>query len=219
MVHRLFLAAGIAVFILVISHLALASGSTTCELKVREGYRYYALKGKSIDELRAQMEHGGTKWNDGKVYSAMTNWDIHYKYDVACRNGRYTVKSVDTSVDIHYFFPRLDSAACSPSLAAVWREYMTHLQRHEFGHKDLAVKAASEMNEMFATLPSFGTEEELATEVERRTKEKFRHLKEVQVEYDRDTRHGETQGATLTAQVPALHKKVLVGEAGKPGGA
>ncbi|MBU5635779.1 DUF922 domain-containing Zn-dependent protease [Geomonas sp. Red69] len=199
MMHRLIAGAGIALLFLASSSPLFASDTASCELKVREGYRFYDISGKTLDDLVEQIRVNGTRWNDGKVYSAMTNWDIHFKYDVTCQNGRYSVKSAATRVDILYNMPRLSQATCAPELAGVWSNYLVHLQRHEFGHKDLAVKAASEVNEMFGTLPSFASEEELAAEIGKRTAEKFRMLKEVQIEYDHDTRHGETQGAVLAA--------------------
>ncbi|QWV93970.1 DUF922 domain-containing Zn-dependent protease [Geomonas oryzisoli] len=199
MMHRFIVGAGISLLYLACSSSLFASDTASCELKVREGYRFYDITGKTLDDLVEQIRVNGTRWNDGKVYSAMTNWDIHFKYDVTCQNGRYSVKSAATRVDIVYNMPRLDLATCAPELAGCWSNYLTHLQRHEFGHKDLAVKTASEVNEMFGTLPSFASEEELAAEISKRTEEKFRKLKETQIEYDHDTRHGETQGAVLLA--------------------
>lgn len=199
MMHRLTAGAGFALLFLACASSLFAFDATSCELKVREGFRFYDISGKNLDDLREQIMLNGTKWTDGKVYSAMTNWDIHYKYEVTRQDGRYSVKSVATRVDIIYQMPRLNQATCTPDLAGIWSNYFAHLQKHEFGHKDLAVKTASEVNEMFVTLPSFSTEEELAAEITRRTGEKFRRLKEIQDEYDHDTRHGETQGAILVA--------------------
>ena len=74
---------------------------------------------------------------------------------------------------------------------------MEHLKRHEFGHKDIAVKAAAQINEILASLGSFSNQSKLKKEAIRRTEEKFRDMKQVQIQYDQDTRHGETQGAVL----------------------
>lgn len=197
MVHRLTARAGIALLVLAFSSNLFASEAPSCELNVREAYRFYEISGNSLDQLREQINLKGTKWNDGKTYSALTNWDIHYKYRVTRNNGRYSVRSADTSVDISYYLPKLNVDSCTPDLAQRWKDYLAHLQRHEYGHKDLAVQTASQVNEMFATLPTFATEEELAAEITKRTEEKFRQLKEIQIDYDRDTRHGETQGAVL----------------------
>lgn len=197
MVQHFIARAGMLLLFFAFSSTVFASEAPSCELKVREGYRFYDISGNSLNQLREQINQKGTKWNDGKIYSALTNWDIHYKYSVTNNKGRYSVRSADTTVEICYYLPRLDANSCTPELASRWKDYLAHLQRHEYGHKALAVQTASQVNEMFATLPSFGSEEELAAEITKRTEEKFRHLKEIQIDYDRDTRHGETQGAML----------------------
>ena len=174
------------------------------DLKVRERYQFYDISGKTPSELRNQIKQNGTKWNDGNVYSGLTTWDIKYRYDISHDNGRCFINSATTKVDILYRLPRLLSAGSDPELTVLWSNYLGHLTDHEFGHKDLAVKTASEINEMLASLGSFSSEDELEAEVRRRAGEKFKRLKEVQVEYDHETRHGETQGAILPSSVVAL---------------
>ena len=176
----------------------------SCELKVKERYQYYDVEGADVAELRKKMNQRGTKWNDGKTYAAVTSWDIRYGYDVFYEDGRCSVKSVKTSVEIVYHLPRRISSSPSPELAVRWDSYMTRLKEHEFGHKDIAVKAAAEINQILASLTNFGSESELEQEVNRQTEKKFRRLKEEQVEYDDETRHGETQGAVLTAHPTTL---------------
>ena len=171
----------------------------SCDLKVTERYKFYNIAGKSVDEWRKQMKQNGTKWNDGSVYSALTSWDIDYSYDISRDGGRYSIKSVNTKVDIVYRLPRLISAGSDPELTMLWNEYLARLQEHEFGHKDLAVKAASEINEVFASLGTFASKRDLEREIKLRTEEKFQRLKEIQIAYDDETKHGVTQGAILPA--------------------
>lgn len=179
------------------------AGSIMCDLSVKERYKFYDIDATSVDELRKQLKQNGTKGDDGKVYSGLTTWDIKYVYDIGNDNGRYWVKSARTKVDILYRLPRMPAAGRDPELASLWKKYTERLQHHEFGHKDLAVKTASEINEIFASLSSFSSADELAEEITRRTEEKFKRLKEIQVEYDHETCHGETQGAMLPAAPPA----------------
>lgn len=167
------------------------------ELKVKEKYRFYDIYGSNVAELRKQMKRNGTKWNDGKVYAALTSWDIRYDYDVFWEDGKFSVRSVQTNVDIVYTLPRRISAASGPEMTLHWDNYLASLKQHEFGHKDIAVKTAAEINEMLASLANFGSQSELDEEARRRADEKLRRLKEVQVGYDDETCHGETQGAIL----------------------
>lgn len=174
-----------------------ASPEAACELKVKERYQYYDIDGLTVKELLNQMKHNGTKWDDGKTYAALTTWNLNFRYDISEQNDKYFVKSVRTDVEIVYHLPRKLSAGSE--LAAVWENYMDRLKRHEFGHKDITVKTAGEINEILASLPKYSNPKELEREAKRRTDQKLKQLKVLQVAYDDDTRHGETQGAILAA--------------------
>jgi predicted secreted Zn-dependent protease len=145
------------------------------------------------------MKHQGTKWDDGKTYAALTTWNINFRYDITDDDGRCAVKKVRTDVDIVYHLPRRITTA-NPVFTPMWDRYMRHLKKHEYGHKDITVKMAGEINEVLASLPSFSSTQALEREAKRRTDEKLQQLKELQLAYDNETRHGETQGAILAAQ-------------------
>lgn len=172
----------------------------SCQLNIKEKYQFYDIDGENVGELCKQMRENGTKWNDGKVYSALTTWDIHYGYDVTFAGGKCSVKSVKTDVDITYHLPRRISSCNGASLAAQWDDYLVHLKKHEFGHKDITVKSAGEINEILASLTNFSSQGELDREAKRRTDQKLDRLQQDQIGYDAETRHGETQGAILAAQ-------------------
>jgi predicted secreted Zn-dependent protease len=169
------------------------------ELKVKEKYQYYDVEGISVAELRSQMKQNGTKWNDGKVYAALTSWDIRYSWDVFYEDGKCFVKSVKTDVEITYALPRRIPMNQDPTFTAMWNDYVVRLKEHEFGHKDIAVKTASEINQEIASLEGFESEWDLEREAKRRAGDKLRQLKTLQVVYDDETRHGETQGAILAS--------------------
>lgn len=180
----------------------------SCELKVKERYEYYDIDGSTVPELKKQMKHNGTRWGDGRTYAAVTTWDLHFDYDTTEDDGRCSVKSAQTRVDIVYHLPRWTPAASAASLAPEWGNYITHLKTHEFGHKDIAVKIAAEINEVLASLQNFRNQTALEREAKRLTDEKLRALNDLQVEYDARTRHGETQGAVFEDH--ASSKTVLV---------
>ena len=169
------------------------------ELKVKEKYQYYDVDGINVDELRRQMRTNGTKWDDGKVYAALTSWDIRYSWEVFYEDGKCFVKSVKTDVEITYSLPRRIPMNQDPTFTAMWDDYVMRLKEHEFGHKDIAVKTAGEINQVIASLEGFSSEWELEREAKRRASEKLRQLKTLQVAYDDETRHGETQGAILAS--------------------
>ncbi len=167
-------------------------------LDLKEKHEYYNVSGGSIAELREQMKQNGTRWNDDRTYAALTTWNIKYKFDVAENNGRYSIGSVNTKLDIVYRYPRLASAAgLSEQVAGQWSNYMGNVNIHEIGHRDISAKAAADINQALSELGTFGSRRELNKSADRIVEARLKRLKEEQIKYDDDTHHGITQGAIL----------------------
>ena len=168
------------------------------QVQVKEKFDYYEIDGTTQDELRAQMKSNGTSWNDGKVYAALTTWDIHYHYDITSTNGRYSLSSIKTDVDIVFHLPRLKPSPRTPEqLIASWNTYLGHLKTHEFGHRDIAVRIVREIYQALSSLGSSTSKSELDQEAGNLVQAKFQKLKQDQIDYDMETRHGKLQGAVL----------------------
>ena len=167
-------------------------------LVVTEKYEFYDIDGTSVAGLRSLMKRKGVRWNDGNVYAALTTWDMHPQYAIKTDNGKYAIQSISTDLAIVYHLPRWSSVTAAPEqMGVLWNTYMDHLKEHESGHKDLAVKFAAEINEKLASISSFTSKSALDNEVKQLVKANQKRLKELQIEYDRETRHGETQGVVL----------------------
>lgn len=169
------------------------------DVKVKENFEYYEVDGTTTAELRSQMKRNGTAWDDGKVYAALTTWDVHYHYDITSSNGAYVLSAIKTDVDIVFHLPRLvPSTKTPPQLVLTWNSYVEHLKTHEFGHRDLAVGIGREIYQALSALGSSSSKSELDHEALNLIQAKFKKLKEVQIEYDQETHHGKKQGAILT---------------------
>jgi len=167
-------------------------------VQVKEKFEYYEIDGTTADELRAQMKRNGTTWNDGKVYAALTTWDIRYHYDIAPANGGYALNSINTAVDIVIHLPKLVPSAGTPEqLVSSWNSYLEHLKTHEFGHRDIAIGVGREIYQALSALGSSASKAELDRRAQNLLRAKFRQLKENQIAYDQETRHGKAQGAVL----------------------
>ena len=174
------------------------------KLRIDERYNFYDIKGTSIKELKQQMKLGGTKWSDGKVYAALTTWDIQYNYEIIEKNGSYSIKSVATDISVVYILPnRVTTATDGPDLqAGDWGKFMDHLKEHEHGHKDISVKTAAEINEALASLGSTSSKADLDKVAKLLVEAKFKQLKKLHIAYDEETQHGITQGAILAESYP-----------------
>lgn len=174
------------------------------QVKVKETFDFYDIDGTTREELLSQMNQSGTSWNDGKVYAALTTWDIRYHYDITTMNGRYYLSSIGTDVGIVFHLPRLVSSAKTPEgLILTWNTYLGNLKTHEFGHRDIAVSIGQDIYQTLSSLGSCTSKGELDHEAQEIVQAKFQHLKEAQIEYDMETRHGKKQGAVLMDSLAA----------------
>ena len=167
-------------------------------VKVREKIEYYDIQGATPDELRAQMKRNGTTWNDGKVYAALTTWDIRYHYDITSSNGSYHLGSITTDVDIVFHLPRLVPTRTPQQLVVSWDTYLGNLKTHEFGHRDIAVGVGREIYRELSALGSSPSRSSLDDAAQALVKGRFQRLREAQIDYDQQTRHGKRQGAVLS---------------------
>lgn len=72
---------------------------------------------------------------------------------------------------------------------------MTALQLHEDGHKDHGVAAAQEVLSTITNLPAYPSCPELETAANTAGKSVIERYNQKDIEYDRVTQHGATQGA------------------------
>lgn len=174
-------------------------------LIINERYEYYDIQGANIAELERQMRQRGTRLNNGKVYAALTTWDIRYTYEISEHADNYSIDSVITDISVVYRLPnRLPVATVNSALLSEqWERYLLHLKEHEYGHKQISVKAAAEINQTLAGLGSFNSREQLQREAKRQVAALFKRLKELQITYDDETNHGIKQGAVLAASEQA----------------
>jgi predicted secreted Zn-dependent protease len=76
-----------------------------------------------------------------------------------------------------------------------WQRYVAALTRHEQGHRQHGVDAAHEIDNAIGTLPPTGNCDALGTKANAAGSDIIRKYNQRDLDYDRDTRHGATQGA------------------------
>ena len=154
---------------------------------------YYDVQGRTLAELRADMRRKGPRISDssfvGETRSPMRwTWKTHSEGPSTC-----SISDVTISVNAQILLPRWTPPAdTTPGLYTEWQRFLTALETHESGHKDIAAKAARELQtklrDLFAPCNMISTR---AEDIARTILDKA-HIEQRQ--YDSDTRHGITQG-------------------------
>jgi predicted secreted Zn-dependent protease len=176
----------------VILAVTFASAAIQAEPIVVEDTQYYKITGFSERGLRDQMTALGPN-----SYAGYTKCRIHYNFRSKNTIGGCVITSVVVNVHVAYTMPKWTNKSDAPlALQDAWEKYYSRLNKHEIGHRDIAVRNARLIEQGLFGLqgPSAQAVHDKAQEISKSYIEK---AKQEDAEYDRITEHGKTQGLRL----------------------
>ncbi len=170
--------------------------------RVNIRYRYYPIVGNTAVALRQQMSRMGPQsQTNGQRYDARTDWHVHWAYNYGRRGGQCAITSMNTRVDVLYILPGWTAPRNTPaSLMAEWQRYMGALKTHEIGHKNHGVEAGTAVLRILRNIAPQPTCEALQATINGRLTNAVAPYNQKDLEYDRTTRHGFTQGAVFPSR-------------------
>lgn len=150
--------------------------------------QYYDVSGRSVAEIRAAINRVRPRDpNDGLAVDALNRWYISWRWPADGRGG-CALGRTEIRFNATLRMPRLVNVASTPrALVARWNAYMEALVRHEAGHLR---HAWENMGSVLSAIRASSCA--AASEAGRAA---VRVLARWDVDYDRETRHGFTQGA------------------------
>jgi predicted secreted Zn-dependent protease len=157
----------------------------------------YDVEGTDVPALLASLRQRGPA-DDSGTWAASTGWVFRWSYqpiiDVTCQ-----VQTASVTLDLTYTYPHWTPApATSNTLVSAWEGYLSHVELHEHGHRDIAQATATDLLQALEALPAQTTCDDLANAARATADAILTRHAQAQIAYDRDTRHGATQGAVLT---------------------
>lgn len=165
---------------------------------IAEDESMYAISGSTAAALRSDMHRFGP-YHDGKSYSAYTQYYVKWHYQYSSKNGGCEITSHQVTVDTNSTYPHwLNYAAASPALQQRWDTFEANLKTHENVHVEHGRMAANEIDTMLAALPAMQNCNILETVIKQQADNILEKYKDQDIEYDRVTNHGVTQGAILS---------------------
>ena len=158
---------------------------------------YYVVRGASTGEIRTSMTEA-RPWKASFAYDARTAWEARCNYTYRESGGQYFLDSIEVKTKVTVTLPvwsvRKDA---EQDLFARWWEYLKALSRHEQGHVQYARAATAEVQQRLSALQGFASRHELGVAAHRIVGEVIQECRRQEVEYDRQTGHGMTQGAVF----------------------
>lgn len=149
---------------------------------------YYEVTGSTADELRIQMnQQGPMDIAEGRHYDSRTDWYVSWTWP-GYGTSECDLAKVDISYDIKVTAPNWEPASgTDPKLIEQWNRYLHNLALHEQGHVDNIVNNYLRVKDVIQGA-TCSTAEQAAQEL-------LDTFRSADLEYDKQTKHGETQGA------------------------
>jgi predicted secreted Zn-dependent protease len=159
-------------------------------------YERYVIHGASTEALAEQMESLGPHGAD-EIAPALTRSaqqaSLSYVSDArACRISDVRVTLAVTIILPVWDIPR----EASPALRAEWDRFLGALERHELGHRAIALAGAQRLSDALARLRGRSCDA-LHTAAEYASRDQAAATRALQIAYDDSTRHGLNQGTAL----------------------
>jgi len=152
--------------------------------------RFYDVDGTDAQSIRASLNSLGPKGRrDAKSYDAQTNWNATWHWQGG-PDGRCDLEHLDYSFDIIVILPHLhDQDKLSPAVRHAWGRYMAALIDHESGHAKHAYEHRGDIEKAVKSSSCDDANAAGAAAIAEMSK--------FDVQYDAETHHGATQGATF----------------------
>ncbi len=160
---------------------------------------YYSITGSTANELRSQLNQRGVIHPpNGERYDAYTNWYVRWNYRYQTQASRCRISSANVHTDVKITLPRWTaSSSISPALKNKWNRYIQALQVHENGHKQNGIDAGKEVLRTLLSMSAYPTCAQLEVAANAAANQVIKNYSQRDIEYDRLTQHGVSQGAVF----------------------
>lgn len=173
-------------------------------------YDYYPISGSSSADIQSQMtQHGPWSEVEEQHYFANTTWHVKWSYDYEVTERGCEISNLQGSVDVTFTLPQWEAPPdTSTSLVSAWNQFLVALQIHENGHMRHGVLAAQDVLQTLSQLSPTPSCETLKTTARIASRRVIRQYNHHDIEYDRETNHGLTQGAVFPPIRPSALQEV-----------
>lgn len=167
--------------------------------KIVETPQYYQVYGYTSSDVQKQILRCSPVQEDGQTLAASTNYALSWKLSyVGSENpGMCKVDKVAVGLRVAQLYPNWnESQYATAGYAGRWKAFMTNLQTHENGHRDLDAQYAASLYDTLKQLPEVDCSSFMNTATNK-ANEVIAALNQANESYDAQTNHGTTQGAVL----------------------
>ena len=173
---------------------AVLLGAHPSEVSENLSYQYYQVNAQEDEPLITQMLAVSPVIENGCIYVANTTWNVQWRFDwKANDHGECVVTDSSTRLDVVITLPELQGG--SERQKEAFNRYREALRRHELNHYRMAAEAAHKIDDDLKNLPKMKSCQALESYANKISQSTLERYNEKNREYDRDTKHGQLEGA------------------------
>jgi len=160
--------------------------------------RHYSVDGLTENEIRNDLNDKRPIHESGKRYDGYTQWFVNWNFWWDESGGTCEISRVTTKVKVKLTLPKLkQNRARTDAVTKKWKKYEKALIAHENGHKSHGIKAANVIEKNIMNMKERKSCKELESEANRIAEDILKKYSNVDIEYDRKTKHGMNEGAVF----------------------
>lgn len=155
----------------------------------------YDVRGLTHSEITRSLNEGARRAIDGG-WRGYHRWRVRWEFRYQSGAGSCEIIASTVYLESTVTLPRWrDRERADSALIAEWDRYIGALRTHENGHRDIAYRAAGEIQRALRRVrgPACGMVSAEANRIAGAILQRHQRLNR---EYDEETRHGEAQGAS-----------------------
>ncbi len=168
------------------------------QVMLSEQLQHYSVKAYTEEQLiQALAQHSPVVLRE-RTFHGGTQWNLTPQFALQVRGNLCYVTAIEVSLNGVYTLPQLaNPSSVPPMLANKFNRFYQGLMDHERGHQSLWLEAGQKIHQELSSLPAqmhCSVQSKLAKQRVRSIVEEYKKHNE---DYDKETRFGTTQGASI----------------------
>lgn len=182
--------------LLCLAVLLLTSALAQAEVQPSLVVQTYEVRYRADTSLRQSITDASPVRHHGRTFHGFTRWNVKWQFWwMELHGGQCRVDRTLTRVDAVITLPDLRGAP--PEAQQAFNRYVTALRQHEMGLYRFGLDAAHRIDQGIASLPPQPSCAVLQAEANRLGRRLLDEAIRAEIEYDRRTQHGRTEGVWL----------------------
>ena len=173
-------------------------GLSLAEPSVNTVFKHYKIYPESKQDFQTELFNRSSINKEGRTFFGHTNWRVEWRFRWTRKNGKCRINQVTTSLDVTYTMPQIpEQHEVDTGLRASFESYYQLLLAHEQEHMKSGLYAAREIEDTLLNLGSFDHCDRLNDEANASGHRLIKKYNRRDIEYDRRTNHGRTEGVDI----------------------